>query len=67
MFFNKFEQDVTNEYLKYGYIIRPVADMISLNFMRSQFIRSISQFINKEMGDDSELILNQIQFRYLKQ
>jgi sporadic carbohydrate cluster 2OG-Fe(II) oxygenase len=60
MFLNKFEQDVTNEYLKNGYIIRPVADMISLNFMRSQFIRSISQFINKQIGDDFELILNQI-------
>ena len=42
MFLTQSEQQLSDEYLAQGYIIRPVADIEALEWVRSQFIRLIS-------------------------
>jgi len=38
MFLNKDEQELTEEYLEQGYVIRPVADLVALNWIKDKFI-----------------------------
>ena len=38
MFLTKDENNLTNEYLQQGFIIRPAADLEALDWLRSKFI-----------------------------
>jgi sporadic carbohydrate cluster 2OG-Fe(II) oxygenase len=43
MFLTESEQQLTQEFLENGYVIRPVADLDALNWMREQLIMSMPQ------------------------
>jgi sporadic carbohydrate cluster 2OG-Fe(II) oxygenase len=60
MFLSKSDQQLSNEYIKEGYIIKPVADNSALEWIRSQFIRIISNELNIKTRSDYDEILNQI-------
>jgi hypothetical protein len=42
MYLNELEKSLTNEYLKQGYIIRPVANLDALEWIRAQFLRLVT-------------------------
>jgi sporadic carbohydrate cluster 2OG-Fe(II) oxygenase len=60
MFLTQSEQQLSDEYLTQGYIIRPVADLEALEWMRSQFIRLISDALGVRPDGRPEDTLNQI-------
>lgn len=60
MFFTESERLTTDEYLKKGYIIRPVADLEALNWIRSQFIRLIGEISDVKGIDEADILLNEI-------
>ena len=43
MFLTVSEQTLSNEYLSQGYVIRPVADLEALQWMRTQFVRLVAE------------------------
>ncbi len=60
MFLTPSEQQLEDEYLTQGYIIRPVADLEALAWMRSHFIRLIADALEVDANGRPEDILNQI-------
>lgn len=60
MFLSPLEQQVSDEYLTQGYIIRPVADLEALAWMRDQFTSLIADALRVEVTGNPEDILNQI-------
>ena len=60
MFLTPLEQQVSDEYLTQGYIIRPVADLEALAWMRGQFTSLIADVLRIEATGNPEDILNQI-------
>ncbi len=60
MFLSKSEKQLSDEYLKQGYIIRPVADTKALEWMRSQFIRLIDETLGADEYAKPEDMLNKI-------
>jgi sporadic carbohydrate cluster 2OG-Fe(II) oxygenase len=60
MFLTESEQQLSDEYLRQGYIIRPVADLEALEWIRSQFIRLIVEELGVVADAKPETILNQI-------
>ncbi len=60
MFLTPSEQQLEDEYLTQGYIIRPVADLDALAWMRSQFIRLLADVLEVDADGRPEDILNQI-------
>lgn len=52
MFLSKSEQQLSEEYLSQGFIIRPVADTEALFWMRNQFVQLIGDVL--EITDDRE-------------
>jgi len=63
MFTTKTEQQLTTEYLSQGYIIRPVADIEALNWIRQQFVDIVSEALGINNDIDPEVLLNQIHER----
>lgn len=60
MFLSKSEQELSEEYLSNGYIIRPVSDIEALNWMREQFVRLIGEALDGDFSSDPDQILNYI-------
>jgi sporadic carbohydrate cluster 2OG-Fe(II) oxygenase len=60
MFFTQSEQQLSDEYLAQGYIIRPVADLKAIEWIRSQFIRLIVDALGIKADGKPEDCLNQI-------
>ena len=60
MFLTDSEQLLSKEYLQQGYIIRPVADLEALDWIRIQFIRLISEALDITYAIKPEDLLNQI-------
>lgn len=60
MFFTELEQGLSDEYLRQGYVIRPVANLEALGWMRSQFIRLACEALGITAGIQPEEFLNQI-------
>jgi len=60
MFLTPSEQQLEDEYLTQGYIIRPVADLKALAWMRSHFIRLIADALEVDANGRPEDILNHI-------
>ena len=60
MFLSKDEQAVTEEYLKQGYLIRPVADVNALDWIRTQLLYFSEQEIGVQTTSDANNRLNQI-------
>ncbi len=58
MFFTEDEYNLTQEYLQQGYIIRSVADLDALDWLRSKFIDLISETLNVEQEAKPDEILN---------
>lgn len=58
MFLTESEQKITNEYLADGYVIRPVADMDALHWMRDKFAQLVSDALNLPAVPDSGQLLN---------
>ena len=60
MFFNKEELDLTEEYLRQGYIIRPVADREALDWIRKKFVSLSTQELRVKDEPKAENWLNHI-------
>jgi sporadic carbohydrate cluster 2OG-Fe(II) oxygenase len=60
MFLTKIEKQLSDEYLLKGFIIRQVADIAALEWIRSQFIRMTGEILGAEAFVKTEDILNQI-------
>jgi sporadic carbohydrate cluster 2OG-Fe(II) oxygenase len=60
MFFTDSDRRTTDEYLHKGYIIRPVADLGALNWIRSQIVRLIGEISAVNVMDDASTLLNGI-------
>ncbi len=60
MFLTQIEKDLTKEYLEQGYVIRPVADVEALGWMRDQFLRLIRDALGVETVGEPEDLLNQV-------
>ena len=60
MFLSNSEQVLSTEYLRQGYVVRPVADADALQWMRVQFIRLVSDALGTPFSDNSEHVLNHI-------
>ncbi len=60
MFLSKDEQALTEEYLKQGYIIRPVADINALEWIRTKIFYFSEQEIGVQTTSDANSHLNQI-------
>jgi len=58
MFLTKDENILIDEYLQKGYIIRPVADLEALNWIRNRFVDLIGESINVKADSKPEEILN---------
>jgi len=63
MFLTQSEQELSNEYLTQGYIVRPAADLEALAWMRNQFIRLIAEAIGSDFDGSDGDILNQIHLK----
>ena len=60
MFLSDSEQVLSTEYLRQGYVVRPVADADALQWMRVQFIRLVSDALGTPFSDNPEDLLNHI-------
>ena len=60
MFFTDYEKEISNEYLKNGYIIRPADDMNALHEIKREFISTISDILGDRSLADPENLLNNI-------
>ena len=60
MFLSGEEQALTEEYLRQGYIIRPVADQKALTWIRKKFMSLSTQELRVEDELSAENWLNQI-------
>ncbi len=60
MFLTKLEKQLSDEYLQQGYIIRPVADLEALEWMRNQFVRLVVDELAIDAKIEPEDVLNQI-------
>jgi len=58
MYLDNNEIKLTNQYLDNGYIIKPVADMEALEWMRSKFVQIVSEYLGISNVNDPELLLN---------
>jgi sporadic carbohydrate cluster 2OG-Fe(II) oxygenase len=63
MFLTELEQHLSEEYLRQGYIIRSVADLEALDWIRSQFVRLACEALGTNMDAQPEDLLNQIHQR----
>ena len=59
MFLSESEQALTDEYLAQGYVIRPVANQAALDWIRSQFVRLITEVTGNQMNVSPDEVLNQ--------
>ncbi len=60
MFLTESEQQISAEYQQQGYIIRPVADLEALTWIREQFVQLIQSALGTSVTDDPEVLLNRI-------
>jgi sporadic carbohydrate cluster 2OG-Fe(II) oxygenase len=60
MFLTSIEKRLSEEYIDQGYVIRPVADVQALQWIRSQLIRLIRELYAIETDPDAENLLNKI-------
>jgi len=60
MFLNKDEQELTEEYLEQGYVIRPVTDLVALNWIKDKFINLSKKEFGAVDETDGNKWLNQI-------
>ena len=60
MFLTKEENFLADEYLQNGYVIRPVADLEALDWIRRRFIELIGESIDIKADSGPEEILNHI-------
>ena len=63
MLLSKSDQKLSDEYLNQGFIVRPVADVEALTWMRNQFIQLIADNVGVESGDRHEDVLNKIHLK----
>lgn len=60
MFISKSEQELSDEYLSQGFIIRPSSDVEALEWMTQQFIILIAKELNIDTKENAQYILNNI-------
>ena len=60
MYITKDEQELSDEYLAQGFIIKPVADLEALEWMSNQFIHLMADEIDVGSKNDPQDILNHI-------
>jgi sporadic carbohydrate cluster 2OG-Fe(II) oxygenase len=60
MFLTESERVLTEEYLRHGYIVRPIADVEALDWMQAQFMRLIGEALGSVPKGSPEDVLNQI-------
>ena len=57
-FLNEYETNISNEFIKNGYIIRPTNDKIALNFLQNHFVKNSSDILNKKVDVSNDDWLN---------
>lgn len=60
MFLTDSEQILSTEYLSKGYVIRPVADIEALQWIRTQFVRLVAESLETPLKGTPEEVLNHI-------
>jgi len=60
MYLTKKEECLTSKYLDQGYIIKPVANRKALNWIKSQYLKIIKEYLGIKVTRGSEDILNLI-------
>jgi sporadic carbohydrate cluster 2OG-Fe(II) oxygenase len=60
MFLTESERSLSEEYLRQGYVIRPVADIEALEWIRGQFVRLVGEILGVVPDAESDDILNEI-------
>jgi sporadic carbohydrate cluster 2OG-Fe(II) oxygenase len=60
MFLTDTEQVLSTEYLSQGYVIRPVADVEALQWMRAQFVRLVGDALGTQLNGTADDVLNHI-------
>jgi len=63
VFLTESEQQISAEYQQQGYIIRPVADLPALDWIREQFIRLVQDVLELVADDEPNVLLNTIHQR----
>ncbi|MEI6737345.1 MAG: sporadic carbohydrate cluster 2OG-Fe(II) oxygenase [Pseudomonadota bacterium] len=63
MFLSDAEQVLSKEYLKQGYVIRSVADLEALDWIRNKFTGLLSEILGTTLDESPEHVLNQIHKR----
>ena len=58
MFFAVAENNLSDEYLRQGYVIRPAADSEALNWIRDQFARLIRENLSGHEDTETGALLN---------
>lgn len=58
MFLTDKEEEISNEYLKNGYVIKPVDNIEALNEIKNEFITTISKIIGGKISLNPDDILN---------
>ena len=60
MFLTEAERDLSSEFLRQGYVVRPAADLQALDWMRSQFVRLAGDLLGHREALGAEATLNRI-------
>ncbi len=60
MFFSPEEKELTEEYFEQGYVIKPVEDLESLEWVRSALVDASKSYLDKKGGESPSAWLNEI-------
>ncbi|WP_061235909.1 sporadic carbohydrate cluster 2OG-Fe(II) oxygenase [Leptospira weilii] len=60
MFLSEFEQQITDEYIRNGYIIQKAADISSLDWIRESIANIVRDILGLSEEETSDILLNQI-------
>lgn len=63
MFLTESEREISDEFLRQGYVVRPAADPQALEWIRSQFVRLAGELLGTTVQSSPEDVLNQIHER----
>lgn len=60
MFLSEYEQQITDEYIRNGYVIQKTADITSLDWIRESIANIVRDILGLSKEETSEILLNQI-------
>ena len=60
-FYSDEENALSEEFLRHGYVVKPVADRSALDAMRTEVVNLVCSYLNLDFPDEVGLFLNRIQ------